>query len=191
MLLDYLSKINDPRRSQGKRYQLKYILLFSILAILSGAKSYRDVACFLKKRYKQLNKLFKLKWKKSLSKSQLRDILCSIEIDSIESSFREYSRKLSELDLSGEANRVGLDGKSLRGSFAFEKDQNMLQLLGAFCSKCALILGHVDISEKTNEIPTAQKLITELGLPNGTIYTADALHCQKKLLLKRQTLMPS
>ncbi|MCK4608846.1 MAG: hypothetical protein KAT71_05160 [Gammaproteobacteria bacterium] len=65
----------------------------------------------------------------------------------------------------------------------------MLQLLGAFCSKCALILGHVDIEEKTNEIPTAQELITELGLPKGTIYTADALHCQKKLLLRQQKPM--
>jgi len=184
MLLDYLSKINDPRRGQGKRYSLKYILFFSILAILSGAQSYRDVARFMDKRHHKLNKLFNLKWKKSPSKSQLRDICCSIDIDSIESSFREYSHELSRLDLSGAANRVGLDGKSLRGSFAFEKDQNMLQLLGAFCSKCALILGHVDIAEKTNEIPTAQKLISELGLPKGTIYTADALHCQKKHLLK-------
>jgi hypothetical protein len=181
MLLDYLSKVKDPRRSQGKRYALNYILLFSILAILSGAQSYRDIARFLKKRHAQLNKLFKLKWKKSLSKSQLRDTLCGIEIKSIETEFRKYSKELSKLDLSGNPNRVGLDGKSLRGSFAFEKGKNMLQILGAFCSKCALILGHVDIEEKTNEIPTAQKLIKELGLPEGTIYTADALHCQKKL----------
>ena len=188
MLLDYLSKVVDPRRGQGKRYPLQYILLFSILAILSGAKSYRDIARFMKKRHKQLNTLFDLDWKKAPSKSQLRDIFCAIEIASIESSFREYSRKLSTLDLSGKANRVSLDGKSLRGSFAFEKDQDMLQLLGAFCSKCALILGHVDIEEKTNEIPTAQELINELELPQGTIYTADALHCQKKHLLKQQKL---
>ena len=74
MLLNYLSKIIDPRRGQGKRYPLKYILLFSILAILSGAKSYRDVARFIKKRHEQLNKLFNLNWRKSPSKSQLRNI---------------------------------------------------------------------------------------------------------------------
>ena len=180
MLLEYLSKVKDPRRGQGKRYELEYILLFSILAILSGAKSYRDVARFLKKRREQLNKFFNLNWKNSLSKSQLREILCAVEIESIETEFREYSPELSKFDLPEEPNRVGLDGKSLRGSFAFEKDKKMLQILGAFCSKCALILGHVDIEEKTNEIPTAQELIKELDLPKGTIYTADALHCQKK-----------
>jgi predicted transposase YbfD/YdcC len=56
----------------------------------------------------------------------------------------------------------------------------MLQMLSGFCSESKLILGHVDIAEKTNEIPTAQQLIKELGLPEGTIYTMDAMHCQKK-----------
>ena len=60
----------------------------------------------------------------------------------------------------------------------------MLQMLSGFCSETKLILGHIEISEKTNEIPTAQKLIKELGLPEGTIYTADAMHCQKKHLKK-------
>lgn len=35
---------HNPRRGQGKRYQLKYILLFSIPAILSGEKFYQDAA---------------------------------------------------------------------------------------------------------------------------------------------------
>jgi len=77
-------------------------------------------------------------------------------------------------------HRVGLDGKSLRGSFDHGKGKSMLQLLSAFCTDTQLILAHVDIADKTNEIPTAQKLIKELGLPEGTLYTADALHCQKK-----------
>ncbi len=53
----------------------------------------------------------------------------------------------------------------------------------AFCSNNKLILGHHDVTkDKTNEIPVAQKLIAELGLPEGAVYTLDALHCQKKLL---------
>ena len=50
-----------------------------------------------------------------------------------------------------------------------------------------IILGHVEIPEKTNEIPMAQWLIQSLGLPEGSIYTLDAMHCQKKHLkqLKR------
>jgi hypothetical protein len=182
MLLAHLSKIEDPRRSQGKRYPLAYLVLFGILAVLSGAKSYRDVARFMKKKHENLNELFNLSWKGSPSKSQLRDIYSSLDVNSVELAFRDYSHELNSLTATKEPNQVGLDGKSLRGSFAHEKSQDMLQMLGAFCANTSLILGHVDILEKTNEIPTAQKLISELDLPKGTIYTADALHCQKKPL---------
>jgi GNAT superfamily N-acetyltransferase len=43
----------------------------------------------------------------------------------------------------------------------------------------ALVLAHIDIAEKSNEIPAAQKLFAELGLADGAILTMDALHCQK------------
>lgn len=188
MLLEHLEKIEDPRRAQGRRYPLKYLLLFAILAILSGGRSYRDVGRFMDKKREKLNELFGLSWKKAPSKSQIRDIFCAINITHIESSFRMYSQSLNDLenDLEKEhpTHRVGLDGKSLRGSFDHVKGKSMLQMLGAFCAQTQLILGHVDIAEKTNEIPTAQQLIKELGLPEGTLYTADALHCQKKHLMQ-------
>ena len=43
-----------------------------------------------------------------------------------------------------------------------------------------IILAHQDIDEKTNEIPTAQRLMKELGIRNCT-FTFDAMNCQKKL----------
>jgi len=158
----------------------KKLLFFSILAILSGATSYRDISRFIKKKRKSLNKAFGINWEKTPSKSQLRDVLCHIEIKDIESVFRKYTQALSELKGEVSKNRIGLDGKALRGSFDKAKGKKMLQLLGAFCAETELIVGHTDIAEKTNEIPTAQQLIKELELPAGTLYTADALHCQKK-----------
>ena len=76
-----------------------------------------------------------------------------------------------------------LDGKTLRGSYDNKNGEKALHLLMAFCTNNKIILGHVNVTkDKTNEIPCAQELITELGLPDGAIYTLDALHCQKKLL---------
>jgi len=46
-LLAALSDIPDPRRAQGKRYPLPYLLMFTVLALLSGARSYRGVITFL------------------------------------------------------------------------------------------------------------------------------------------------
>ena len=47
MLQSFLSKIKDHRRPQGRRYRLEHILLFTILALLSGATSYRKVHAFI------------------------------------------------------------------------------------------------------------------------------------------------
>ena len=40
-LLDILEQVPDPRRAEGKLYTLPHVLLFSILAIVSGCNSYR------------------------------------------------------------------------------------------------------------------------------------------------------
>jgi len=39
-LLAALKEIPDPRRRQGRRYGLAHLLLFSVLAVLTGATSY-------------------------------------------------------------------------------------------------------------------------------------------------------
>lgn len=41
-----------------------------------------------------------------------------------------------------------------------------------------MILGHIEVDEKENEIPAVQRLLAELGLAER-ILTADAAHCQK------------
>ena len=91
---------------------------------------------------------------------------------------------------------MALDGKTLRGSFDRFHDRaapsagiptatpskplaSYAQILSAFATDTALILAHVDIDAKSNEIPAAQALLAELGLAPGSIVTLDALHCQK------------
>jgi len=49
------------------------------------------------------------------------------------------------------------------------------------------VLAHVDIAERSNEIPAAQALLAELGVADDAIVTLDALHCQKNILESQQT----
>jgi hypothetical protein len=72
------------------------------------------------------------------------------------------------------------DGRR-RGSFDKFRDRAAAQVLSAFATDTSLVLAHVDIAEKSNEIPAAQALLAELGVPRGTIVTLDALHCQKNI----------
>ena len=176
MLQSFLFEIKDHRRDQGKRYQQGHILLFSILAILSGATSYRKIEAFIKARYEVLDEIFELGWKRRPAYTTVRDIIQGTSTEELESSFRKHA--LSLVDES-EHQSIGCDGKVLRGSFDKFNDQKAIQVLSAFLNENKIILAHAEIEAKTNEIPTAQYLMQELGL-TGKIFTFDALHCQKK-----------
>ena len=65
-----------------------------------------------------------------------------------------------------------------RGSFDAMDGRNAAQILSAFIAGEHIILAHIDIAEKSNEIPAMQTLIAELGLKDK-LYTADTMHCQK------------
>ena len=179
MLLDCLSEVADPRRAQGRRYPLPYILLFSILAMLCGATSYRKIQRFINAHRDRLNDWFGLVWKRTPAHTSIRYILQGLDAEELEQAFRRHSRQLLERsDEPEQPQAIAIDGKVLRGSFDRFQDQKAAQVLSAFCQGKHSILGHLPVSTKTNEIPVAQRLIEELGL-EGCLYTLDALHCQK------------
>ena len=57
-LLAALEEIPDPRRRQGRRYPLAHLLLFSVLAVLAGATSYRGILTFISVHRERLNATF-------------------------------------------------------------------------------------------------------------------------------------
>jgi hypothetical protein len=97
----------------------------------------------------------------------------------VEIAFREHAAHLN-VDAAGPGARViAFDGKALKGSFDSFNDAKAKQVLSAFAVDTALVLAHIDIDEKSNEIPAVQKLLEELDVA-GHIITCDAMHCQKK-----------
>jgi hypothetical protein len=64
-LIALLSEIPDPRRAEGKLYQLPYVLLFSILAVVTGGNSYRAIKTFIVVNLDRLNAAFGLCWKRT------------------------------------------------------------------------------------------------------------------------------
>lgn len=176
MLESFLLEVKDHRRKQGMRYQQGHILLFAILAIMSGATSYRKIHQFIVAHYSVLDEIWTLKWKRMPAYTTIGDIIQNTSGAELERAFRKHSAALGEKDELGVL--VGCDGKVLRGSFDQFKDQKAIQILSVFESDEYLILAHEEIGSKTNEIPTMQRLMKELGLW-GRIFTMDALHCQK------------
>ena len=176
--LSHLGMIRDPRRAEGKLYKLPYILLFSILAIVTGANSYRGIRTFIKTHLKRLNKAFKLDWKKAPAHTAIRYILQGLSPADVETIFREHAANLNSSEVAGK-RILAFDGKVLKGSFDAFNDVKARQMLSAFAVDTALVLAHIEIDEKSNEIPAVQKLLEELDVA-GRIVTLDAMHCQKK-----------
>lgn len=178
-LLDVLSEVPDPRRAEGKRYPLAPLLLFTVLALLSGATSYRRIIIFLEQRRVVLNALFGFSLKRAPSINTVRTVLQGLDGDALEQAFRRHAEGLLARRR-GRMPVIALDGKTLKGSFDHLNDRKAAQALSAFASEAAILLAHSEIDDKSNEIPAAQRMIAELGL-SGVLFTADALHCQKNI----------
>lgn len=178
-LLDILADVPDPRRAEGKLYKLPHVLLFSILAIVTGCNSYRGIVTFIDVHRHRLNAAFSLKWRRAPAHTAIRYILQGLDPAALEVIFRRHAALLQAARATPGQGSIALDGKTLRGSFDKFRDRTAAQVLSAFATDTALVLAHVDITEKSNEIPAAQTLLAELGVADGDIVTLDALHCQK------------
>src|SRR3954467_12735011 len=87
-LLELLEAVPDPRRAEGKVYRLPHVLLFSILAIVSGGNSYRSVATFTDERRRRLNRTFGLTWRRAPAHTSIRNILQGLDSGALEAVFR-------------------------------------------------------------------------------------------------------
>lgn len=93
-LLDVLADVPDPRRAEGKLYKLPYVLLFSILAIVSGCNSYRGIVTFIDVHRHRLNAAFSLKWRRAPAHTAIRYILQGLDPVAVEAAFRRHAASL-------------------------------------------------------------------------------------------------
>lgn len=157
-------------------FDLPHLLLFSILAVMSGATSYRRIHQFISTHQQRLNQAFGCHWRRAPAYSSIRYILQGVDPDEIAPAFRSHGTGLADA-----APVIALDGKTLRGSLDRFEDRKAAQVLSAFTGDEQIVLGQILIedADKDHEIQAAQRLIETLGL-SGRLYTLDALHLQKK-----------
>jgi len=177
-LLAALDEIPDPRRPQGRRYAMSHLLLFSVLAVLAGATSYRSIVTFLAVHRERLNAVFGARLRRAPAVNTLRHLFVTLDPDALEAAFRHHARHLDGAIAPTGKRIIALDGKTLRGSFDHLHDRTTAHVLSAFASDAALILAHREVAAAPEEIGGVQALIAELGV-SGVLFTADVLHCQK------------
>jgi len=178
-LLEILRSIPDGRRREGRRFDLATVLLYAILGMVAGANSYRQLYEFIRVHRRRLNEAFGLSLRYPPSYTGLRLILQGVDPTALEAAFRGHSAAIKTSPPPEGPTAIAVDGKTLRGSFDAFNDRTAAHMLSALRQTDQIILGHLMVDEKSNEIPAASELIEALGL-KGCLFTLDAEHCQKK-----------
>ena len=83
-LLEILRSIPDHRRAEGKRFDLATVVLYSILGMVAGANSYRQMHEFIRVHLQRLNGAFGLRLPYSPSYTGLRLIIQGVYPATIE-----------------------------------------------------------------------------------------------------------
>jgi hypothetical protein len=183
-LLAALEEIPDPRRRQGRRYTLAHLLLFSVLAVLAGATSYRGILTFIGVHRERLNAVFGAGLRRAPAVNTLRALFQALDPAELEAAFRNHARALHDGVPASGRRVIALDGKTLRRSFDHLHDRAAAHVLSAFAGEAALILAHREVRGAPDEVPAAEALIEDLGV-RGALFTADALHRQENLRERR------
>jgi hypothetical protein len=180
-LLTCLATIPDRRRAEGKIYGQAGVILFAILAMVSGARSYRQIHTLMDRRLGLLNAAFPgAALRRAPAYTSVRGILQGLDEAELEQAFRRHAEGLDHTGEAAPSRFVAIDGKTLRGSFDAFADRKAAHVLSAFAVDHRIILAHEVVEETSNEIPAVQTLIETLGL-TGRVFTIDAMHCQKNI----------
>ena len=157
---------------------MSHLLLFSVLAVLTGATSYKKIIAFIALQRERLNAVFGACFRRAPAVNTLRHLFLALGHNDLEAAFSRHAHDLSTRSTPKPLRTVALDGKTLRGSFDHLTDRKAVHVLSAFASDAALILAHQELAGAPDEIAAVPRLMAELGL-TGALFTADALHCQK------------
>ena len=178
-LLDRFRVLRDGRRGHGLRHRQPFVLACAAVATLMGSSGYQAFEDTCKK----------------FTRRQLKALGCQQDDEGhyAAPSDTTFFRVLNKLDAAHFESVVGawlleqevpvlarlaVDGKVLRGSG--RTDGKPLQLLSAVSHRLRLTLAQVPVAEKSNEIPALEPLPRALPPLEGTLITADALHCQQE-----------
>src|SRR3954469_23314053 len=147
--------------------------------MISGRYTYRGILSFIGVHRERLNATFGPRLRRAPAVNTLRNLFLALDPVDLETAFRRHARGLHAATPRPGRAVVALDGKTLKRSFDHLHDRAAAHVLSAFACEAALILAHQEVCGAPAEIPAAQALIEALGV-RGVLFTADALHGQKK-----------
>jgi len=179
-------EVDDVRLKGMVEYPLEEIVLIAFLAVLGNAATWTEIARFGKVKEQWLKKFLKLK-NGIPSHDTFRRVFGLIDTEQLnkltvlflEENFAAIKNALNIKD-SG-YRHICIDGKEQRGTgrkYGTDEKIKNLQTLHVYDASNEICLFSKAIDKKTNEIPVARDIISQMNLKQ-CIVTFDALHTQK------------
>ena len=176
-LVQAFQSLPDYRQVKITKNNPGEILLLSLMAILSGAEGFSDIAGWIKVRKKRIEKLLGKHFSPP-AYTTIRNVFLGIDANEVNKLQREWTQQIARKE--GETlTIVAADGKTMRGSANKAFNEKARHIVSLFLPNNKLTLAHYQVEEKSNEIPALVALLEELNLEE-CIITMDAMHTQKK-----------
>jgi predicted transposase YbfD/YdcC len=184
-LLGMLASVKDPRSPRGKQYALEFVLAVCVVAMLAGAKNYREISRqaadipqpLLKKMGAKWN-WFRLRYQWP-GMSAIWGVLTRIDAAGLDQITGAWLSAQARKDAKGEW-AIALDGKVMRGAWTDENDK--VTMFSAMLHDEAVTIAQVRVPDGTNEITQADTLLDAMNIPEGesVLVTIDAAHTQRE-----------
>jgi predicted transposase YbfD/YdcC len=168
--------VPDPRREHLRLHNLWEIIAITILAVVSGADSWVEVAKYGVSKLAFLRTFLELP-NGIPSHDTFGRVFALVNPIALQAGFVKWVQAIAETTL---GRVVAIDGKTARRSFDKAAGKGPLHMVSAWASENRLLLGQQACDSKSNEITAIPELIKTLEI-SGAIVTIDAIGCQKEI----------
>ena len=182
----------DPRRRRRVRILSWYLLLVTVLGILSECRSLRDLERFAERHHHVLTEALGIELRRFPSDSAFRYFFKQVELSALGAAIRNWT--IAQIPGgAAELDRLLCDGKTLRGSIeptagggsAFMAQVTLYSpALGVAIAQACYATG------ENHERAVLRRLLGELDL-KGVLIQADALHTQKSFFGSSRSRVPT
>ena len=176
LLWDYLQKVKLTKKIYECSFSPVKMLFVWICGTICGQTTMKD--CWIWANSEKARDLlyYEIGLRKIPCYSYFTILLDKIDSRSLEKQYRKWIKLLLPENLTGKV--ISFDGKTIRTTANMSNFEHSVHIVSGYATEYRLTLGQLAVDDKTNEIPTVQKLIKELDL-EGSIVVADTLNCQK------------
>jgi len=176
LFLTVFESVPDPR-AENVRHDLVEVLLIAFLAVLCGAQHCVEMAEFGRAKLKFLKRFLKLRHGIP-SHDTFSAVFRILDPKALDAAFGRLTSTLVAALAKGGV--IAIDGKSLKGAYEKGEKSSPRMMVSAYATGLRLTLATVAAKDR-NEVEAALEVVGLLDL-KGKIVTADALHCNRKMV---------